>query len=571
MIISLGDYSNLFDGKDATLAVLEALSACRLHPGSTLRLGGGELHFYRKYAFQREYYISNNDYSMKSIIFPLIGMKDITIDGEGAELFFHGEVLPFVLDGSENIVLKNFTVDIPHPFFFQAEITAAGDDFLELTWDPSEFAARIQGRNFVFFCDEEEWSIKRDCLLCCEFERDTKAPSSYLPPYFACLRQERDTSFLSHMFRYLTPIQTAENKIRLEGEIGYAHNVGNQWVCTFSDRKNPGIFCNRSKNILLENVTLYAAASMGLICQLCENITMERFKTVPRPDSGRCLSVNADATHFVNCSGYVRYEGCVFTNMLDDAGNIHGNYLKCVRAIDDHTLLLSFGHSQQRGVNIFDAGDRIHIVDGKEMRTTATLTVEGSDLISGDFIRLAVRETLPELRQGDVAENFTKMPELYIHNCVSGYNRPRGFLPGTWKKTVITNNIFTNMLHGLHFTGDGKDWFESGPVQDVQVKGNYFYNSAYAGGAAISVEPGNKGGKTPYHRNIIIEDNVFEMHEERFLSADNVEDLVFRGNRFLQNDKLPSHPKTGQNGIELGDTCPNAQVEQPWKVEASKL
>ena len=101
MIIHLSDYQHLFQEDDATLAVQEALYVCRKHPGSILKLGGGQLHFHPRYAFQKEYYISNNDYSRKSIIFPLIGMQDLTIDGEGAELLFHGEVLPFVLDHSE--------------------------------------------------------------------------------------------------------------------------------------------------------------------------------------------------------------------------------------------------------------------------------------------------------------------------------------------------------------------------------------------------------------------------------------------------------------------------------------
>lgn len=71
----LRDYEQYYEGKDATLAVQEALRECRRHPGSTLKLGGGELHFYGKYAFEKEYYISNNDYSKKKIIFHCLGCR----------------------------------------------------------------------------------------------------------------------------------------------------------------------------------------------------------------------------------------------------------------------------------------------------------------------------------------------------------------------------------------------------------------------------------------------------------------------------------------------------------------
>lgn len=153
------------------------------------------------------------------------------------------------------------------------------------------------------------------------------------------------------------------------------------------------------------------------------------------------------------------------------------------------------------------------------------------------------------------------MPELYIHNCICGANRPRGFLPATWKKTVITNNTFYNMNSALHFTGDCTDWFESGPAGNVIVSKNNFKNSAYAGGASISVSPHIEDRDAVYHRNIIIEDNTFEMHEERFLYAANVENLIFRNNHFLENPALPAHGKLGTDGVLIGEGCRNIEIE----------
>ncbi len=560
MVFYLRDYEQYYEGKDATLAVQEALRECRRHPGSTLKLGGGELHFYGKYAFEKEYYISNNDYSKKKIIFPLLGMQDVTVDGEGAQLYFHGLVLPFVIDESANVTLKNFSVDIPHPFFFQAKITAAREDCIELTYDPVEFSLQVEEDKYRFFCKEDGWEIERDNLLCCEFDRESRQPSAYLAPYFASVSKKRDTSFLSGMFRYLKATQLAEDKIRLEGHFGYVHTVGNEWVGTFSNRENPGIFCDCSKDILVQNVTLHATGSMGLICQRCENITMDHLRTVPREGSGRFLSVNADSTHFVNCTGAVRYESCTFMNMLDDAGNIHGNYLKYVKTLDPHTLLLTFGHFQQKGINLYRPGDQIHIVDPvfmgnvkweKHGEERKKWTVHSSELLSSDYVRLELKEELPEMKEGYTIENFSRMPELYIHNCVTGYNRPRGFLPATWRKTEIIGNTFSNMSHGLHFTGDNNDWFESGPVGDVLVKGNYFKNAAYTGGAAIEIDPHVRDEKAMYHRNIVIEENVFEMHEERFLNGHNVSGLVFKNNRFIRNTSLPAHEKIGDKGIQI--------------------
>ena len=150
MIVHLQDYQSLFDGEDATLAVQEALFTCAKHPGSTLKLGGGTLHFYPKYAMEKEYYISNNDYSNKSILFLVRNMSGVTIDGEGAELLCHGAVLPFVVDQSEHITIQNLSLDYPPPFFFQGRITAADEDFLEISYAPEEISLKASDEMLIF-------------------------------------------------------------------------------------------------------------------------------------------------------------------------------------------------------------------------------------------------------------------------------------------------------------------------------------------------------------------------------------------------------------------------------------
>ncbi len=566
MIINLKDFLYLKEDNDFTLCVQEALHTLKKHPGATLKLGGGEYHFYEKYAFQKDYYISNNTYGKKNIIFPLIDMEDVTVDGEGADLMFHGDILPFVIDNSKNVTLKNFKIDYPNPFFFQGEITDAQEDFIEITFDPKGTSLKIEDNNMVFFSPEDGWEIKKDRALTTEFDIKTSGPSSHISPYILFLSDKSDGSFLERMYRYMKATQLAENKIRFDGHFKHTHNIGNMFVCTCAPgRTSPGILINEAKDTLLKDVTLHSSIAMGIIGQLSENVTLENVKTVPRENSGRYLSVNADSTHFVNCTGAIRYENCIFTNMLDDAGNVHGNYLKIAKVIDKHTLLLTFGHEEQVGVSIFSKGDVVRLVDNKKMTEIACVTVKESTLLSTDYIRLEVEEDLPELNKGNTVENFTKMPELYINNCISGHNRPRGFLPSTWRKTVITNNTFYNMSQALHFTGDSNDWFESGHVEDVIIKNNNFKNSAYTGGCAIIIDPHVLEGDTPYHKNIIIEDNVFEMHEERFLIAKHVENLVFKNNKFIKNELLPAHNKPNEKGIVIADSCVNSIIEDVKK------
>ena len=174
-----------------------------------------------------------------------------------------------------------------------------------------------------------------------------------------------------------------------------------------------------------------------------------------RPGSGRVLSVSADATHFVNCSGKISFKDCSFTSMLDDAGNFHGIYTIVQEKEDEHTVLLRYGHPQQRGINLYRPGDKIRLVNNCTMLPYAELTVRQTQLLSGECLKLTVEETLPETMAKDhVIENHTRMPEVHLDGCVCGNNRPRGFLLTTCKKVLVENCTFFNMNCAIECAGD---------------------------------------------------------------------------------------------------------------------
>jgi len=166
MKISLQKYMHLADGRDMVPAIRAALADCQ--PGDTLCLGGGLLHLYPGHTPVRPYYVSNNDYSEKHIAFDLQNRRDLTIDGEGAELLFHGHVTPFVLDNAENITIRNLHVDYRNPFYIQARITDAGEDFTELTFDGDTFACRLRDGKLCFYSPEDGWESVEEKVLVTE-------------------------------------------------------------------------------------------------------------------------------------------------------------------------------------------------------------------------------------------------------------------------------------------------------------------------------------------------------------------------------------------------------------------
>ncbi len=558
MTVRISDYLSCCEGKNTTPAIAAAFSA--LKNGDTLTLGGGRYELYADGALEKEYYISNNDCGNKPIAFPLIGMKDITIDGEGAELIFHGRVLPFCVDGSENITIKNVIVDYASPFYAQALIEEADEEHVVMQFDNKEFFCRVgDNGEFVFSGENNDdtglayWEDSVESCLTLEFDPDKK-PSAFKPPYFPYTGKPKDHGFLGGMFRDVTLRDFGNGKIGMYGRLGFTHTVGSYWLCTHSSREFPGVFITDSKDVIVDNVTLYHTASMGVVGQMTENITLNKVRAVVREGTDRMLSTNADATHFVNCRGKLNFTDCKFVSMMDDAMNIHGIYNTVIANDGDKSYRLGFGHFQQRGIQIYRPGDEIAVIDKNTIKTLCRAKVVSASLISPDEVLLETDSVLPLVSEiGEdvlITENLTTAPEVYISGCESGNNRPRGFLISSSAKVVVENNLFYNMNQGIQLGGEMKDWYESGETHDVTIRGNDFRNSAYAGGFAIYVkdEHNNDAGEY-YHGRIVVENNTFTQQDKRLMFAGDAREVVFRGNKFIRDESLPAHGKYGENGI----------------------
>ena len=579
MIFHIDAFAAYRQNENSTPAVAAALS--ELSEGDTLCLDGRELHFWPEGAKIGYYAISNNDAGDKPTAFLLTGRKNITIDGGGAKLIFHGRILPFILDRSEGITLRDLTIDYSSPYYAQPRIIEADEQRTVLRFDSPECGCRVKDGHFSFYSRVDGWECDSEAPLTLEFSPVTAdllhptdapaIPSATKPPYFPYCGKPKDHGFLGGMFRDVKLTELADDTIEMRGQLGFVHTVGAYLVMTHSTREFPGIFVNESKDVTLSDIRLSYTSGMGVIAQMSENLILD--KVVAKAVPGRLLSVNADATHFVCCRGKLSLRDCKFTNMMDDACNIHGIYGIITGSEENNRLKLGFGHHQQRGIRFLAPGDRAAIIDRREAKTLYVLTVSDSTLKSADELCLTFAEALPEelmradFTSGDyLVENLSASPEVTISRCESGYNRPRGFLISTAGKTIIEDCTFYNMNTGVQIGGEMVDWYESGAVSDVTIRNCRFDDSAYAGGVAISAEPRlMKVPDEPFHGRISIENNRFIQHEPRILRANSVGELCFTGNRFIRNDKLAPHPQLGEKGISV-DGCGKVKVENPEQM-----
>lgn len=559
MTIKLTDYLSPAEN-NVTLALRRAFSA--LSDGDTLELGGGVYDLFPDGAEVRNYFISNNDAGEKPIAFPIVGRTGITIDGGGADLIFHGRILPFAVDSSSDITIKNLSIDYSSVRYSQAEIIDA-DRYKTVLKFPDDSSCTVRNGNFCFPSEEGEEIFERVFAL--EYQRDEVTgaafPSPFKPPYFPYTGEKKDHGFLGGMYRDVSLEEASPNVIKMHGNLGFVHTVGNYLIMTHATREFPGIFITDAKNVKIESVRIYYASAMGVIVQLSENVSLDHVVAEPRPGSGRLLSLNADATHFVNCRGKLSMTNCKFVSMNDDACNIHGIYALCKRLEAPERLICGFGHFQQRGINLCRPGDHVALIDRDTSETICTRYVVSSRLISPDELEIVLDSGIT-LGGHYLIENLSTAPEVYIADCESGNNRPRGFLLSSGGKTLVERCRFYNMNCGIQIGGEMRNWYESGAVSDVTIRDCDFTNSAYAGGMAIDISPKlyDENPRDFFHGRIIIENNRFVQSSRRIMRANLTRELIFKGNSFMLDESLPYHAPNCKTGVNVTN-CGKIDVE----------
>ena len=513
--------------------------------GATVSLKRGVYHIGERNTVKRTYYPSNNDGGEKKIAFLYEDCENLVLDGNGSKLVFHGRISPFVFDRCKNVTLKNFVVDYDRPFFSQGEILACGPDFVELGIDSERYPYRVREEGLVFTAPEWEADLKSGINLFLPFDPVTRAPAynSVLAIAVTGKNAEPDprSPIPERIFRVR---ECGVGRIRIEGDCAFNCKVGQIMVITHERRDNNVVFALDCENLRFENLEILHGGAMGVLCQTCTDVVLSGIRCGA---AGRdaLVSLNCDATHFVNCDGKILVEDCSFFNMMDDAINVHGIYT-VVKSVEKGRLVLELKHFQQFRVNVFRAGDVAEICGENGAEVVKKIRVVSSKLISDSEIEILTEDDLSGIRAGNLAENNGRMPEVTVRRCRSGRNRPRGFLISSPKRVVIEENEFENSSFGLHFTGDTKFWYESTGVRDVLIRRNRFENCGYHyGEAAICFGPEftAESDREYFHRNIVIEDNRFETFTGEVLFAKDTENLIFRNNEIVRTKAYPCRRK----------------------------
>lgn len=549
--IFIREYIRPEDGENRSPAVGRALAD---NPGDDLvfSFDPGVHHFYEEGTSLTECWESNNDGGYKHVLFPLYRRRHIRLDGGGSEWILHGRISPVVIDECENVTVSRLTGDCPRPFYTQGTILRATREEVELEIDRAAFPYAVRGENLVLYGDGWENDLSDLTVLCQEFSPQTGGPAPGGHTALAKIGEGNPClENLPAMLWRLRASETPEGHLLLRGDFTYTMTPRNVLIMTHERRTNSFVFIRNSRTVTLEEVTVHHIGSMGVIAQNSRDVTLHRVRIQCREGSGRLISTNADATHFVHCSGRLTLRECVFESMMDDGTNIHGIYT-VVKEAAGRELTVELRHAQQRGVLFYRPGDRLAVRDPQTLEARCRPVVSHAELAGGGReIHLILEEAAPDIRPDDVVENPDNMPEVCIEGCRTGKNRPRGFLVGTSKKAVVRDNTFYNSSCGIQIAGDAHYWFEAGPVADVEIRDNRFEGCGYLdGGYAVVIGPERmsavRGG---YHKNIRVLHNRFELPAGRLVYAYSVDGLTVEDNT------------ASDGGQVFTQDCANIQVQ----------
>ena len=548
-IINITDFGATPNSReDCREAFAKAVEACEGRD-ATILFPKGEYHFYQVAGEQR------------TTAMRLHRAKNITIEGNGSELIFHGNLGIMRIEHCENITVRNLSTDWERTYISQGEFVEVADDHIDLRIDGEAYPYKIENERITFI--GEGWTAGvHDSYM--NIHENPSGEIAY---------RTRD-SHTGNIFKGKAE-QIAPDIVRFYGKPTpreVAVKPGQIITLYHGTYITTGFEIGNSKNTLLENITLYHALSTGVYGYRSENITLRKVSATARRDKGRVFSTVADASHFTCCRGEILIDGCAHTGQGDDFINVRGVYSRITGVESENSVRALRGW-------FIEAGDTLWCVDHTTVSRREELVVKSKRYLRNENgeDEYLVEFTSPlhsTAKQGNFLENKSWTPSLTIRNCrFEKRNRARGMLVTTPKKVLVENNYFNTAGTAILIEGDLDHWYESGAHTNLIIRNNIFENCSTSGcetgnrwewgEAPITISPSYRptsADSPAYHHGITIENNRFLCFDAPVVFARSVDGLRFVGNRLKRTNDY--EPFLWQRSNLYLDGCRNVVVER---------
>ncbi len=509
-----------------------AAKHCLQGGSATIELPKGEYHFYPGGALRMSYYISNHDQqNMQPVGLPIVGLKNLKINGNGSIFVFHGAMQPVLLMDSEGVELNDITIRHDAPYYNEGKIVKIENGKTTLEFGP-QFRWTVKDGQYYLMGD----GAPKRAGAVLAFEADGRMVAT---------GKAGDMGWPSRAE------QVAPNRVRFDvnaAKMGLKE--GQILVLRHYGRPHPAMVMYHADNVTLNRVVFQDSQGMALIAQRSRDITINGGGCVCAP--GRIYTVSADATHFSNCAGHISVTGALYEGMMDDAINVHSTCLSIAKVASPTEIIARYMHGQAVGFEVFAKGENIQFIRGETLENHHQLgKVAEVEWLNEHHLRIVLETPLPEgIGVGDAIENADWYPSVSFIDSTVQHNRARGTLFTTPKPVLVEGCRFLGSSgSAILLAGDAQGWYESGRCLDVRIVNNLFDHNLiqryqFTEGI-ISIYPMVKkpaAQKERYHRNIVIEGNTFLTHRVPLIYAISADGIIFRNNRVeFDNKHAPMH------------------------------
>lgn len=472
---------------------------------------------------------SNHDNTRIPVACVLRGFRGLELRGENAEWVLHGRMAALLATDCQGLKISGLRVRSAHPYLVEGRVTGKEDGHVDIRLDePHTFVVRD---GYAVFRDDAFAGL-RTYLQLQGFDPETGLLAEGAPNNLGSFFLNRTKAVDASTVRLFVDRDDLQ--------------PGQRAVLKTERRWTPALTLDRCVDTRISECVLHDAGGMGLIAQFCTDLRLRRLCVTPPPGSGRLMSVQDDATHFVHCRGALTLEDCAFDGQWDDAVNVQGTYRKLVNRLSARECFAANMHFQQMGLETFHPGDAVCLREAETLRPVFESTVDSVFTINPQITRLALRDAMPErLPDNCVWGNETWHPEVTIRGCRFSESLPRGVLIQTNRPSRIENSLFRNIPEAAVATpAEANFWYEGGGLSQLEIIGNTFeccgYNPSFRGEAGVlDFQPHIKNSAFFYHHTIRVADNRFLGVREPLIRCNSVRRLVNEGNEILSEEHSP--------------------------------
>ncbi|MCH5191020.1 MAG: right-handed parallel beta-helix repeat-containing protein [Oscillospiraceae bacterium] len=441
------------------------------------------------------------------------GIKNLTVEGNGARFLIWGQATNAVIAECENIKIKDIEICPVDPNMHELKVISKGLFYVDYELDSQSEYEISNGK--VWFCGSDY--------------RYNAAHRAKTARYIPCVQVENT----DRVMRTLHPLagcikikEISERKIRAFCLSTARFKIGDRYYIYDDRRQYAGIFVRDSKNVVLERVKQSFNYSLAFVAQNTENITLEGVEFAPDKTSGRLIASLADFVQICMCRGKVKILNSRFEGAGDDCLNVHGFHFK-ITHIDGDRITVKFMHPQSHGFNPLRAGDELAFIDPKTLLECGRAKIIASHLVDEYSIELTIDDAL-SAKIGNMIEDINACPDLLFSGNTVERIITRGLLITTRGKTVVENNHFKSCsMSGILISDDAASWYESGLCRDVTIKDNLF---DYCGENGVLIKPENTVHAGAVHKNITVTGNTFKKCEKACFSIKSSSDITLSGN-----------------------------------------